>query len=91
MAFTYNADHIAHLIDNGKDAITEAVEKLVDDLIDNGAIRINRNWSALQERAAIIKAARDVCLLSVLTCDWSHLDDETRWLFVERVRKAEAA
>ena len=84
MAFGYNDDHVRHLIEDGKVEISSAIARLVDDLIDNSAIRIHRNWSSLEERQAIVKAATEVALLSVLTCDWSNLDDETRWLFIER-------
>ena len=88
MPFTYNDDHVRHLIENGRDDIRSAVEKLVDDLIDNSAIRIpSQVCSTFQERKAIISNAVNVALLSVLTTDCSMLDDETRWLYVARTEQ----
>lgn len=88
MPFTYNDDHVRHLIENGRDDIREAVAKLVDDLIDNSAIRIpSQVCSTYQERKRIIDTAVNVALLSVLTTDCSMLDDETRWLYVARTEK----
>ena len=95
MPFTYNADHVRHLIEDGRDDIREAVEKLVDRLIDNSAIRIpSQVCSTYQERKSIIENALNVALVSVLNTDCSMLDDETRWLYIERTQKrldAEAA
>lgn len=89
MAFGYNDDHVRHLIESGKDDIREAVEKLVDDLIDNSAIRIpSQVCSTFQERKAIIANAVNVALLSVLTTDCSMLDEETKWLYVTRTEQA---
>lgn len=95
MPFTYNADHVRHLIEDGKDDIRCAIEKLVDHLIDNGAIRIpSQVCSTYEERKRIIDTARDLVMVSVLNTDCSMLDDETRWLYVTRTEKrldAEAA
>mgnify|MGYP000691658087 CR=1 FL=1 len=95
MPFTYNADHVRHLIEDGRDDIREAVEKLVDRLIDNSAIRIpSQVCSTYQERKRIIDTATDLVMVSVLNTDCSMLDDETRWLYIERTQKrldAEAA
>lgn len=88
MPFTYNDDHVRHLIENGRDDIRSAVEKLVDDLIDNSAIRIpSQVCSTFQERKRIIDTATDLMLVSVLNTDCSMLDDETRWLYVARTEK----
>ena len=93
MPFAYNADHVRHLIEDGRDDIREAIEKLVDRLIDNGAIRIpSQVCSTYEERKRIIDTAVSVALLSVLTTDCNMLDDETTWLYVARAKKlAEAA
>ena len=94
MPFAYNADHVRHLIEDGRDDIRGAIEKLVDKLIDNGAIRIpSQVCSTYEERKRIIDTATSVALLSVLTTDCNMLDDETQWLYVARVQKklAEAA
>lgn len=88
MPFAYNDDHVRHLIENGKDDIREAVEKLVDFLIDNSAIRIpSQVCSTYQERKRIIDTAVNVALLSVLTTDCSMLDDETRFLYITRTEQ----
>lgn len=88
MPFTYNDDHVRHLIESGRDDIREAVEKLVDDLIDNSAIRIpSQVCSTYQERKRIIDTAVSVALLSVLTTDCNMLDDETAWLYVARTEQ----
>lgn len=85
MPFAYNADHVRHIIESGRDDIRESVEKLVDQLIDNRAIRIpSQVCSTYQERKRIIDTAVAVVMLSVLDTDCSMLDDETRWLFIER-------
>ncbi len=93
MPFGYNDDHVRHLIESGKEGISAAVEKLVDDLIDNSAIRIpSQVCSTYQERKAIISNAVNVALLSVLTTDCSMLDEETKWLYVARTeQRLEAA
>jgi hypothetical protein len=86
MAFGYNDDHVRHLIEDGKVEISSAVARLVDDLIDNSAIRIpSQVCSTYEERKAIIANAVNVALVSVLNTDCSMLDDETRWLYVARV------
>lgn len=88
MPFGYNDDHVRHLIEAGKSDIRESVEKLVDDLIDNSAIRIpSQVCSTYQERKAIIENAVNVALLSVLTTDCSMLDEETRFLYITRTEK----
>lgn len=93
MPFTYNDDHVRHLIENGRDDIRSAVEKLVDDLIDNSAIRIpSQVCSTYEERKRIIDVAVAVVMLSVLDTDCSMLDDETRFLYITRTsRKLEEA
>ena len=88
MSFTYNDDHVRHLIEDGRDGIRAAVEQLVDGLIVNSAIRIpSQVCSTFQERKAIIDTAVSITLLSVLTTDCSMLDDETLWLYVARTKK----
>lgn len=88
MPFGYNDDHVRHLIEAGKSDIRESVEKLVDDLIDNSAIRIpSQVCSTYQERKRIIDTAVDVLMVSVLNTDCSMLDEETRWLYVARTEK----
>lgn len=89
MAFAYNDDHVRSLIESGRDDIREALTKLVDDLIDNSAIRINSGCTSVyQERKRIIEMALSVALISVLNTDCSMLDDESRWLYVTRSAEA---
>lgn len=88
MPFPYSTERVSEAIESGEHDIACAVGRLVDALIDNSAIRIHRNWSSAEERKAIVDVATKVALLSVLTCDWATLDEETTWLHIKRAKVA---
>jgi hypothetical protein len=87
MIHPYNTERVGHIIEAGRAEILAAVSALVDDLCDHGAIRIHRAWGAGAERREIAQRAAEVAVLSVLTCDWAALDEETKWLYFERKKE----
>lgn len=80
MTFAYSPQRTLEIIQDAEGAVRDAVGDLVDALIDANAIRIHREWPAFAERKQIVEIATKLAIISVLTCDWAVIDDETRWL-----------